>query len=577
MTPRAAARLLLPPGPLRWRLGRLGVLTALMALLEAAGVGSIAPLVLVLQSPDAFAATRAGAALSGLLGGAEAERLVPAAVAVVALLFTAKATATLAQGYATHRFAQALYAALSTRILAGYLAMPFARHAATNSAVLQRNVTTETRMIVDSIVLQAITASSECLVVLFILAVLVWLNPVVALAACALGAAALTAGALVIRHVGAREGRVREETQASMLKLAQSALSGIREVKIAGAEQVFLDRFGTAAARHGVALTMIGWIQVVPRVVLEAVAILVVLGVFSYALMAGTATETLPLLAVYLAAGYRLLPSLNRLYISGLAIAYAWPALRAVAPALLEAVGAAAEGMRRAAPAQGHMLAAERVSFTYAGAEEPVLREASVQVRRGEMIGLVGASGAGKSTLINMLLGLHAPDSGTILLDGAAVDDEASRARLRATVAYVAQSVFIADDTLRANIALGCHPGEIDAARLAGAIDTAQLAELVGTLPDGLDTPVGERAARLSGGEAQRVGIARALYLARPIIVLDEATSALDAETEKHLMVALAALREEHAIITISHRPQALAGCDRVYRLEAGRVREITP
>lgn len=570
MNTPSAWQLLAPRGRLAWRVAGLAVLTLAMAVLEAAGVGSIAPLVLVLQSPDGFAATRAGQALAGLLGSADAAALVPAAVGAVAILFTAKACVTLAQGYAAHRFAQALYADLSTRILAGYLAMPFSRHAATNSAVLQRNVTTETRMIVDSIVLQTITAAAEILVITLILLVLVWLNPAVALGAFLAGAVALGLGAVVIRRVGAREGRAREQTQTVMLKLAQSALSGIREVKIAGAEKGFIDRFAAAAARHGHAVTVVGWMQVVPRVALEAVAILVVLGVFLRALMTGTEAATLPLLAVYLAAGYRLLPSLNRLYVSGLMIHYAWAGFRAVSPGLAEAL-AAADVAAAAGPApRGERLAADGLGYTYPGAERKVLGDVSIAVGRGEMIGIVGASGAGKTTLVNLLLGLLAPAEGTLLLDGAAVMTEGERARLRTAVAYVAQAPFVADDTLRANITLGAAAP--DSARLAEAVRLAQLDALVASLPQGLDTEIGERAARLSGGEAQRIGIARALYLNRPILVLDEATSALDPATEASLLTALGTLRAERAIIAISHKPEALAGCDRVYRVADGTV-----
>jgi ATP-binding cassette subfamily C protein len=571
------ARLLLPPGPARWRLARLGVLTLLMAVLEAAGVGSIAPLVLVLQSPEAFAATRAGTALVHALGGSGAERLVPAAIGAVALLFTLKAAVTLAQGYAAHRFAQVLYADLSTRILRGYLAMPFSRHAATNSAVLQRNVTTETRMIVDSIVLQSLTAGSELLVILLILAVLVWLDPAVAFAAFLAGAAALVAGGIVIRRVGAREGRLREETQATMLKLAQSAISGIREVKIAGADNAFLDRFATAAERHGHAVTVIGWMQVVPRVALEAVAILIVLGVFLHALMTGTEAATLPLLAVYLAAGYRLLPSLNRLYVSGLMIHYAWAGFRAVAPGLAEAVAAAEAAGAAPVASAGEALEGKGLGFTYPGGEAPVLRDVAITVRRGEMIGIVGASGAGKTTLVNILLGLLPPDEGTLVLDGVAVADEAARARLRATVSYVPQAPFVADDTLRANITLGAPATAVDEEKLSRALSLAQLAPVVAALPQGLETGLGERAARLSGGEAQRIGIARALYLDRPILVLDEATSALDQSTEANLLSAIAGVRAEKAIIAISHRPEALAGCDRIYRVAHGTVQAVAP
>jgi ATP-binding cassette subfamily C protein len=302
------------------------------------------------------------------------------------------------------------------------------------------------------------------------------------------------------------------------------------------------------------------------------VAIVIVLGVFTHALMTGTATATLPLLAVYLAAGYRLLPSLNRLYVSGLMIHYAWAGFRAVAPALGEAVAAAEARDAMPPPTAGAVLEGRALGFTYPGAAAPVLRDASITVRRGEMIGIVGASGAGKTTLVNMLLGLLPPSEGRLLLDGMPVDDEATRARLRATVSYVAQSPFVADDTLRANLTFGTSARLDEDARLGRAVSLAQLGPVVAALPDGLDTTLGERAARLSGGEAQRIGIARALTLDRPILVLDEATSALDQATEAALLAALAELRADKAIIAISHRPEALAGCDRVYRVADGTV-----
>lgn len=571
------ARLLLPSGKARWRLFRLGLLTLLVALLEAAGIGSIAPLVIVLQSPDAFATTKAGSVLTSFLGATGQQMLLPVTMAAVALLFSVKATVTLAQSYASHRFAQVLYADLSTRVLQGYLAMPFSRHATANSAVLLRNVTTETRMIVDSIVLQSLTAASEVLVILLILFVLVWFDPAIAAAVALSGAAILAAGGIAIRRIGAREGREREETQAIMLKLAQSSISGIREVRIAGATKAFLERFASAAQRHGHAVTVIGWMQVVPRVVIEAAAILMVLGIFFHADRTGTESKTLPLLAVYLAAGYRLLPCLNRLYVSSLMIHYAWAGFRSVSPGLIEAIGAA--GMMGTAPkgADGSILEAIGIGFSYPGSKSPVLWDVSITVRKGEMIGIVGTSGSGKTTLVNILLGLVPQNSGALTLDGVPVADEAARERLRATVAYVPQAPFIADDTLRANIVLGAAADEVNEERLSRAIELAQLASVVEALPHGLETGLGERAARLSGGEAQRIGIARAIYLDRPILVLDEATSALDQATEASLLQALSTLRQEKAIIAVSHRPDALAGCTRIYRVAGGKAAALAP
>jgi ABC-type multidrug transport system fused ATPase/permease subunit len=564
-----------PHGALARRVPVLGALTVALAVLEAAGIGAIAPLVLLLQAPERFAATGPGAALAAALGTVERGVLLPAAVGVVAGLFVLKAATALLHGKAAYRFAQDLYTDLATRILAGYLAMPFTQHAGMNSAVLLRNATHETRLIVDSLVLQVLTLAAEFAVLALILAVLVWLDPLVALGMLACAGALVAGGGVVLRRLAAHEGRVREASNAAMLKLAQTALSGIREVRIGGLEAAILARFAEQARLSGRATTVIGFLQLIPRVALEAVAVGAVMVALMVAMLSEAGEAALPLLAAYVAAGYRLLPSLNRIYAAFLMASYAWPGLVAVAPALAEAMAASARAGAPPAPGEGARLEAEGLAFTYPESSISVLRDASIKVARGEMVGIVGESGAGKSTLLNLLLGLVPPDGGDVRLDSAPVAGEVARDQLRATVAYVPQHVFIADDTLEANVALGVAVGAIDRARLERAVATAQLSELVASLPRGLATQVGERAARLSGGEAQRIGIARALYLDRPILVLDEATSALDPATEAALLAALAREAARRAVIAVSHRPAALAGCTRVYRLAGGVLTEL--
>jgi ABC-type multidrug transport system fused ATPase/permease subunit len=210
------------------------------------------------------------------------------------------------------------------------------------------------------------------------------------------------------------------------------------------------------------------------------------------------------------------------------------------------------------------------VSFTYPSAAGPALQGVCMQVRRNESVGLVGPSGSGKSTLVDVILGLLTPDAGQVLVDGA--DIQQNLRGWQNQIGYVPQSIYLTDDSLRRNIAFGLAAEDIDDEAVQRAIKAAQLEEFVASLPDGLETPVGERGVRLSGGQRQRIGIARALYHDPSVLVLDEATSALDTATERLVMEEVMALRRNKTILVVAHRLSTVEHCDRLYRVEQGRV-----
>ena len=571
-------RILLPERRQWAELGTVIVLTMLMALLEAAAPAALGPFIALVQSPETFAASRSGHFVLGLTGHPATSDLVLIGGGIVVGLFAAKTLVTLLQGYVSFRYSQDFFTSLSERLLRGYLHMPWEFHVGANSAVLIRHVTTETRLIVDNVVLQSIIILSEGLVLVLLLATLLMVDFSAALAVIGFAGLALVGLRWVGRRVGNHYGHVRDRALDDLSKLSQSALNGLREIRIAGGTDFMLDRFTRAAHIYSGANTITGFLQVVPRVVLEAAAIIVILFAMIGSVARGEGSASIPTLAVFIAAGYRLLPSVNRIYVAGLMFHYVLPTLRTLAPSLQLAIDRSAEksaaGPDLPSP-RFASLRAEGLGYQYPGAERPVLSGLTLKLEAGQRIGLIGASGEGKSTLIGLLLGLLPPSEGAVLLNDRPVAGEADIRVLHACVAYVAQAVFIADDTLLANIVLGNRPDQAHPERLAEALRIAQLEELVAELPQGLDTPIGERGARLSGGQVQRVGIARALYLNRPVLVLDEATSALDPDTENRFMAALNGHRAEMAVIAISHRPAALAQCDHVYRLENGRVAHL--
>ena len=210
----------------------------------------------------------------------------------------------------------------------------------------------------------------------------------------------------------------------------------------------------------------------------------------------------------------------------------------------------------------------KKVSFSFKHGVS-VLKDVDLIIRKGETIGIIGESGSGKSTLVDLILGLHTPNSGEIIVDG--VSNIQFKQSWRNQIGYVSQSIYLMDDTIESNIAFGVSEREINNNQMEKVLKQVQLFEFVKNLELGVKTKVGERGVQLSGGQRQRIGIARALYNDPDIIVLDEATSALDNETEKDFMNIVYEMKKSKTMIIITHRPSTLYKADRIYEFINGK------
>jgi ABC-type multidrug transport system fused ATPase/permease subunit len=276
-----------------------------------------------------------------------------------------------------------------------------------------------------------------------------------------------------------------------------------------------------------------------------------------------------PTLGLFAAAAFRLMPSVSRILSAVQTVRSADPVINNLYAEIQLLERAPAPELVARLPFR-EALTLEHVAFQYEGAASPAVRDVSLTVPRGSCIGIIGESGAGKSTLVDIILGLFAPDSGAVRLDG--VDIQTSPRGWQDQIGYVSQSIYLTDDTLRRNVAFGVPKEAIDDVAIGRALRGAQLEEFVRELPDGLDTVVGERGVRLSGGQRQRIGIARALYHDPPVLVLDEATSSVDTITERSIMESVRALQGTKTILIVAHRLSTVEQCDRLFRLDRGRL-----
>ena len=214
------------------------------------------------------------------------------------------------------------------------------------------------------------------------------------------------------------------------------------------------------------------------------------------------------------------------------------------------------------------------MSYSHHDDSASILREINLNISRGDSIGLMGASGSGKSTLMNIIIGLLSPDNGKVLYNGEPINSKNINA-WRSKIAYLPQQVFITDDNILRNIALGVKQEDIDYNKIRSSIKAAKLSDLVSSLPDGLDSILGERGIRISGGQKQRIALARAFYHDRDIMIMDESTSALDGDLENEIIMEIDALKNNKTVIVVAHRLSTLDHCDCVYELCNGKLVKI--
>jgi ABC-type multidrug transport system fused ATPase/permease subunit len=438
-----------------------------------------------------------------------------------------------------------------------------------NSAEMIRNATIEVNQLIAVVVLPAMSILTEGLVVVGMAGLLFLVEPVGALAVVLFMGAAAWIFQRASRRPLLKWGQARQFHEGVRLQYLQEGLAGAKEVKLLGREEEFLARF----RRHNVESARVGRYQrtldQMPRLWLELLAVsglagLVLVMVSRGADMVGIA----PVLGLFAAAAFRLMPSVNRVISSVQSLRFG----RAAIDTLHAEFGslAASTSVATGSCTLDKCIELDQVTYAYPGSATPAVHDLSIRIARGETVGFVGHSGSGKSTLVDLVLGLLTPSSGKVCVDGSDIQP-----RLRAwqnLVGYVPQTIYLTDDSLRRNVAFGLPSEAIDDEAVWLALRAARLDDFVRSLPTGLDTTVGERGVRLSGGQRQRIGMARALYHDPAVLVLDEATSALDSTTEREVMAAVDALRGHKTVLVVAHRLSTVERCDRLYRLEDGRI-----
>ena len=547
-------------------------LALLVSGVEALGAVLVFALLGLATDPDGAIDLPIVGDLRELAPGLSSEELIVATAAAVALFFVIRGVVVLAQTYTQVRVANTTGVELSTRLLDRYLRLPYAFHLRRNSSELIRNANDSVSEILDSILMPTVRLVAEGAVVIGLVAVLLLTAPGATLIAAAVLVPLVT---IIVRLVQPRIGRLGEISQVETgrsIQALQQSLHGYRDITVLGRQQFFLDTYRTSREHIARARSLTAVLGGLPRVTIEAFVIGLVAIFMVVSTLAGDGPQgSLAIVGLFAYASLRIMPSLNKVVGSLNTIRYGRAALDDVQDDLRRAVPELPSSTRRLPFTD--RLRLEHVTFHYPGLDTPILDDVDLAILRGQSVGIVGSTGAGKSTLVDLLMGLSVPTSGRIVVDG--VDLRGNEPAWQRNLGMVSQQVFLLDDTLRRNIALGIPDEEIDEGQVHRALQLAQLGVFLESLPDGLDTWVGEQGVRVSGGQRQRLAIARALYTEPDVLVFDEATSALDNVTEASLIAALAELRHDHTLITVAHRLSTVQDYDVIVHLHQGRILDV--
>lgn len=570
----------------------LGILIMIGGLLETMGVSMMVPVVQGIMDPEALAENEIVTKILGVLHiempasvQGDGNRLIIMMLAAMMILFVVKNAYLLFQTYVQNTFVTRNRNRMISRVMREFLNRPYEEYLGADIPTVFR-LTDSDIPNAFQLILVLIQMITEVVVSAFLCVVLVVVSPVMTffIVVIFLGMTLLLSKILKPRLNAI--GRKNQEIQSRIAKWRIQSIYGLKDVKVLNREEFFVRNYyesgsiGANVARNYAVLNNL------PRLLIETIFIVSMLAfIMVYILGDGNINVLIPQLTAFAVAAIRIMPSANRINTYMSEIAYSQPCLDYLYENLNESMKQDVNGSVTGYGQEGKAeekeklilqdkIVLDHITFAYPGTDKNIFKDAHMEVKRGQSVGIMGPSGAGKSTIVDILLGLLHAQTGTITCDGRSIFD--NYGSWLSQIGYIPQSIYLVDESIRDNIAFGIDADKIDDKRIWEVLEEAQLKEFIEELPGGLDTTIGDRGVRISGGQRQRIGIARALYHDPEILVFDEATSALDNDTEKAVMDAVNSFHGRKTMVIIAHRLNTIAKCDVIYKVDGEKIVEST-
>ena len=568
-----------------WQLAGLVVLILIGGILETLGVSMMIPVVEAVMAPDEVMEIGMVQEIANLFHITSGRTLIIWMLIALMLLFVVKNAYLLFQTYVQNTFVTRNRNRMISRVMREFLNRPYEEYLGADIPTVFRLTDSDIPnafqliLVLIQMVTEIVVAVSICIVLV------VWVSPLISV-----GCAVLFLGMtlMITKVLKPRLNAIGRKNQAIQSRIAKwriQSIYGLKDVKVLHREEFFVRNYYESGAIGANVARNYAVMNNTPRLLIETVFIVAMLCfILVYTLREGNITVLFPQLMAFAAAAVRVMPATNRINTYLSEIAYAQPCLDYLYDNLTESMkldvngsvtGLTGEREEEKQPlALTDKIVLDHISFSYPNTDKPIFTDAHMEVKKGQSVGIMGPSGAGKSTIVDILLGLLHAQEGTITCDGRDIFE--NYPSWLAKIGYIPQAIYLIDESIRDNIAFGIDADKIDDKRIWEVLEEAQLKSFVEELPDGLDTTIGDRGVRISGGQRQRLGIARALYHDPEILVFDEATSALDGDTETAVMEAVNSFHGRKTMVIIAHRLNTIAKCDVIYKVENEKIMQTT-
>ena len=550
----------------------------IVALIDVLGIASILPFIALLSNPEVINSNIVLIRIFefskqyGIQSVHEFKFLVGFLVLIIFISgIILKAITT----YATIRFTKMREYSIGKLLVQSYLRQPYSWFLNRNSADLGKAILSEAGIVAGDGIKPLIDLMASSLVVISIIILLLLVDVKLALVIgfifCSIYGFIFILTRAYLNKIG--EHRLKNN-QLRYTTIAET-FGASKEIKIGGLEKIYIKNFSQPAEKYGKTQTTWATMALLPRFVLEALAFGgIMLLVLFLMIQKGSFENALPIISLYILAGYRLMPAIQNVYATLTSITFVTPSLNLLYEDLKNFRSTGVKNENKQILKINDAINLKNINFIYPKSSKIVIKDVNLKINSKTSIGLVGPTGCGKTTLVDIILGLLQPQTGSLEIDGKEINDT-NLSSWQSSIGYVPQNIFLADDTIAANIAFGTNPKNINMKLVENASKIANLHDfIVKELPNKYKTSIGERGIRLSGGQKQRIGIARALYHNPQILILDEATSALDDQTQLAVMDAINNLRKDITIILIAHRLSTLKKCDKIVVLEEGKIKK---
>ena len=543
--------------------------------LELLGVAVFQPFVNIIMMPDSIQENPYLARIYQMFGCSTTESFLTVVALGIIVIYVVKNVYLWVEQNLIMKFTYGMQQKLSTRLLTTYLSEPYTFHLNKNIAELQRSMQEDTCLFTQ-VLMHTLQLVAEVVVCIVLGVYLFTVSNSITVVIVGLLILCVVLFTKITKRFTEQLGKEAQVYKGKLYQWVNQSLGGVKEVKVLNREEFFVSSYKKYYGLYIKGVRINRLLSITPKYMVEAVCMtgLLIAIIIKLNFGHGELENFIPQLATFAVAAFRLLPSVGRINEHVNNILYAVPSVDLIYGDL--------KGIEDYQESKGeeegkewsfeHGITAKHITYAYPNTDTNVLEDANCVIPKGKTVAFIGSSGAGKTTMADIILGLLAPQRGKILVDD--IDVFKNLTMWHHQIGYIPQVIYLSDDTIRNNIAFGIHEDQIDEEAVRTALKKAQLAEFVDTLPDGLDTIVGDRGVRLSGGQRQRIGIARALYHDPEILVLDEATSALDNETETAVMEAIESLQGSKTMIIIAHRLTTIQNADIIYEVGDGKVTE---